>query len=66
MRINFFEEFPTKENLEKARLVDFETTVYITAKSLEEFHKYAQQIREINEKVVPAYWPILKGGKVIG
>jgi len=63
MKINFFEEFPTRENLEKARLIDFETVIYIAAKNLEEFGEYARKVKEINEKVTPAYWPVLEKGE---
>jgi len=60
MKINFFEEFPTKEVLKKARLIRFNSVVYIAAKSLKEFEKWAKELRKINPKITPAYWPVLK------
>lgn len=60
MKINFFEEFPTKENFEKAKLIKFNSKIYIAAKSLREFDKYAKQIKKINKGVTPAYWPVLR------
>ncbi len=32
MLISFFEEFPTKENLNKVKLIKFPTKLYIAAK----------------------------------
>ena len=60
MRIDFFEEFPTEENLRKAKLVDFESTVYTAAKSIAEFRQIADKIKIINPRIEPAYWPILE------
>jgi len=58
MKISFFEEFPTKDNLQKLNLVKFPTTVYVAAKSFQEF----ERIRKLNSKknVQFAYWPVLK------
>jgi len=58
MKINFFEEFPTKNNLEKLKLVSWPATVHIAAKSVEEFGKIKQSISLKNIKL--SYWPILK------
>ena len=66
MKINFFEEFPTKDNLDKAKLIKFDSKIYIAAKSLREFDKYAKQIKKINKRIEPAYWPILKPNEGIG
>jgi len=59
MRINFFEEYPISENLEKAKLIDFNSTIFIAAHSLEEFYKYKKNLLDINNKLDIAYWPIL-------
>ena len=59
MKIDFFEEFPTKKNLEKLKLVDFSCKVFILAKSLEEFKKLEKDVREINKKIKCAYWPVV-------
>lgn len=59
MIISFFEEFPKKENLKKIKMVDWETKLYIGAKSISEFKKISSKIknRNVKEKV---YWPILE------
>lgn len=57
MRINFFEEFPDKKNLDKLKLVDFPSTVYIAAKSLDEFKKIRNKIKKKN--ITVGYWPVL-------
>lgn len=59
MRINFFEEYPTIENLEKAKLIDFNSTIFIAAHSLREFYEYKKNLLDINNKLEVAYWPIL-------
>lgn len=59
MRINFFEEYPTLENLEKAKLIDFPSTIFLAAHSLEEFYKYKKNLLSINSKLEVAYWPIV-------
>lgn len=59
MHINFFEEYPTIENLEKAKLIDFNSTIFIAAHSLREFYEYKKNLLDINNKLEVAYWPIL-------
>ncbi|MFP4524412.1 MAG: hypothetical protein ACLFO2_03840 [Candidatus Woesearchaeota archaeon] len=61
MRIDFFEEYPTVENLEKLELVTFPTTVYVAARSLEEFEALRERVATINPKAEAAYWPVLEG-----
>lgn len=58
MRISFFEEFPSLENLGKLRLVNWPTKLYIAAKSVQEFEQLRSTIKSKNVKEV-AYWPIL-------
>ncbi|MEA3452932.1 MAG: hypothetical protein U9Q96_01170 [Patescibacteria group bacterium] len=60
MRINFFEEFPQDDSLQKAALVIPPSTIYIGAKSLKEFLDYKKKLYKINPGVEAAYWPILK------
>ncbi len=60
MRINFFEEYPTQENLEKAKLIDFDSTIFLATHSITEFKEVQKQLASINPKVSTAYWPILK------
>lgn len=58
MRISFFEEYPTTENFDKLNLIEFETTIYLAAKSLEEFYRYISPYKDKNHLRF-AYWPIL-------
>ncbi len=57
MRIHFFEEYP--QGLGKAELLDFDTTVYIAARSLRGFHALRERVRG-NPHVEAAYWPLLR------
>ena len=57
MQISFFEEFPTKENLEKIKYVSFPTKLYLAAKSLSQFEKINISSPLVKEKI---YWPILE------
>ncbi len=59
MKIDFYEEFPTKENLNRFGLIKFKTRLFIAAKSLDEFKKLEKQTKKINRKVKCAYWPII-------
>ncbi len=60
MQIDFYEEFPTKSNLKKLKLIKFESRVFIAAKSLNEFNKTARQAKRTNKNLNYAYWPIIK------
>ena len=60
MKIHFFEEFPTKKNLEKLKLINFPSLVYVTAKSFKEFANLKKQIKKTNPKFEVAYWPVLE------
>ena len=57
MIISFYEEYPTKENLDKLKLINFPTKLYIAAKSLKEFKKIKIKSKYVKEI---AYWPILE------
>lgn len=59
MRINFFEEYPTLENLEKAKLINFDSTIFIAAHSLLEFKEFQKLLISISSKLSVTYWPIL-------
>ncbi|MBU0459261.1 MAG: hypothetical protein KKH52_04105 [Nanoarchaeota archaeon] len=58
MKISFFEEFPTKGNLAKLKLVDWPSTIFCAAESLAEFKQIKSSVKKKNVKL--AYWPILK------
>ena len=59
MNINFFEEYPTIENLEKARLINFKSTIFLTANSFNEYKENKKLLVSINPNISTAYWPIL-------
>ncbi len=59
MIVSFFEEYPTKENLAKLKLVSFPTKLYIAAESLDAFFKIKEKIKSKQVKDV-IYWPLLK------
>lgn len=61
MQISFFEEFPVKNNLNKLRLVNHPTKLYLAAKSLNEFLKLKNKIEKEHKQVKEfIYWPILE------
>jgi hypothetical protein len=59
MIISFFEEFPTKRNLDKLKSIKFPTKLYLGAKSLDEFLKLKSRIKNKHIKEF-VYWPILE------
>ena len=59
MKIDFYEEFPTKENLEKLRLIKFPIRLFVAAKSIKEFKELEKQIKKIKRGVKVTYWPII-------
>lgn len=59
MNINFFEEYPTLENLEKAKLIDFKSTIFLTANSFKEYKENQKLLSSINPNLSTAYWLIL-------
>lgn len=59
MNINFFEEYPILENLEKAKLIDFPSTIFLAANSYIEYKDIEKVLITINPKISTTYWPIL-------
>ena len=59
MIISFFEEFPTKEHLDKVNLIRWPTKIYLAAKSVKEFQKIKALVKNkyIKEWI---YWPVLE------
>ncbi len=60
MDIEFYEEFPTKKNLEKLKLIKFPTKLFVASNSFKKFKKTKKLIKKINKKIKIAYWPIIK------
>jgi hypothetical protein len=59
MKISFYEEFPTRENLEKLRLIDFPTQLYVAAHSLREFYSIRDKIKKNQFVEDVGYWLVL-------
>lgn len=63
MRISFFEEFPTTQNLSKLKFVPGPTKLYLAASSRQEFEQISSAIywNKIYKKKIKEiiYWPIL-------
>lgn len=60
MMISFYEEFPTNEALDKLRLIDFPSKLYVAAKNLKEFYEIKKSVNKKNKKITnAAYWPVL-------
>tara|TARA_Y100000034_G_scaffold32031_4_gene39168 strand:- start:17068 stop:17793 length:726 start_codon:yes stop_codon:yes gene_type:complete len=59
MIISFFEEYPTKENLNKLNLIKFPTKLYLAAPSLKKFKETTSKIKNKKIKEI-IYWPILE------
>ncbi|MEA3414141.1 MAG: hypothetical protein U9Q99_01285 [Nanoarchaeota archaeon] len=60
MKIEFYEEFPNKENLKKLKLIKFPVKIFIAAKSILEFKKYEKIAKSYKKDLEVAYWPIVK------
>jgi len=59
MQIEFYEEFPSKENLKKLKLIKFKTRIFIAAKSIKEFKKFEKIAKKIKKDIGVIYWPII-------
>ena len=60
MKIEFYEEFPNKNNLKKLKQINFPTKIFIAAKSVKEFQKYEEIAKSYKKDLEVAYWPIVK------
>jgi hypothetical protein len=58
MLISFFEEYPTKENLSKLRLINFPSKLYLASSSFKEFTRLKSKIKNKHIKEI-IYWPTL-------
>lgn len=61
MKISFYEEFPTKDALDKITLIDFPIKLIIAAKSLNDFYLIKNKIGQYKNKNIEEviYWPVL-------
>ena len=60
MKINFYCEFPEKKNLEKLKLIEFPSKIFIAAHSIKEFEKFKKQAKKIKNNLEYAYWPLIR------
>lgn len=61
MKINFFEEYPTEENMAKLQLVTWPTTALVAAQSLEEFESIRARYSSVYPNVTFGWWPTIPG-----
>lgn len=59
MQIDFYEEFPTEENLERLRWLKYPLRLFIAANSPEEFGRLKREVKRIKKDVEICYWPII-------
>jgi hypothetical protein len=60
MRIEFFEEYPSAEQLAPADRLAFPSTVYLAAPDLDAFRAAARTLARINPDLEAAWWPLLR------
>jgi hypothetical protein len=60
MKICFYEEFPTKRNIEKCRLINFNTELFVAAPNLRRFYARRKRIQTMNPLCEVHYWPLLR------
>lgn len=60
MRIDYFEEFPTAEDLARAGLIHGHSLVYLASHSLAEFNELSKALLAANPNLKAGYWPVLK------
>jgi hypothetical protein len=61
MQFNYFEEFPTDENLEKARDLKGPGIIFLACPDLLTFMERAEKLSKINGSLKAGYWPVLDG-----
>lgn len=59
MRVNFFEEYPGEGTLAQADRIDFPSTIFLAAESVEEYRAHRDELARINPDVDAAYWATL-------
>lgn len=61
MRINFFEEYPSEENIAKLALVDWPATVFLAAPSTKEFEYIKSKHAGTYPHITFGWWPTIPG-----
>lgn len=59
MRINFFEEYPTEENMSKLDYISWPSTLLIATSSLEEFEDIQTKYSDIYPHITFGWWPTI-------
>ncbi|HWC57396.1 MAG TPA: hypothetical protein VG621_00370 [Candidatus Paceibacterota bacterium] len=59
MRINFFEEYPTEENMNKLEMVDWPATVLVAAPSLSAFESIRSVYTSKYSHITFGWWPTI-------
>lgn len=59
MKINFFEEYPTENNLEKLNFVSWPSTVFMATSTLEGFNRLSEEYKELYPHITFGWWPVL-------
>ena len=60
MEISFFEEYPNTKNLEKLKLINFSTKLYLADYSIESYKVYKKQLQKEHKNLKEViWWPIL-------
>ncbi len=60
MNIHFFEEFPTKENISKLKLITWPCKLFLAAHSVKEFKALEKHCTTIKKDISLVYWPVLQ------
>jgi len=60
MQIDFYEEYPTLENLAKLKIINFKSNLFLAANSLKEFKILEKRVSKINKNITCCYWPLIK------
>jgi len=63
IKISFYEEFPTKENLQKLKLIDFPCDLFAACQSIKEYWSLKKQLELAHPKVTVQFWPVLKASE---
>ena len=59
MPTDFYEEYPTQENLEKLTLINYPIKLFVAAHSIKEFNTLEKKVKRIKKDAEIAYWPII-------
>jgi hypothetical protein len=61
MRINFFEEYPTDENMKKLDLITWPSTILIASSALVDFESISEKYSKTHPHITFGWWPTVKG-----